>query len=183
MSSNRFGIFYSTGNALGILMGTGNVGTYLSSHSDEINTYLSRDGGITWFEIAKGSHIYEYGDHGGLILMAQDQTATSEILYSWNEGLTWEQLEIYEKKIEITNIIIEPSNTGLHFLIYGELEEKGIVIGLDFSGLHQRNCKGAGEANNQDSDYELWNPTEQMNDNCLMGRKVYIDKFIKNKLF
>jgi hypothetical protein len=34
---------------------------------------MSRDGGLTWSEIRKGSHIYEISDHGGLILMASNQ--------------------------------------------------------------------------------------------------------------
>ena len=33
---------------------------------------MSRDGGLTWYEIAKNSHIYEIGDHGGVIVMADD---------------------------------------------------------------------------------------------------------------
>lgn len=71
-SNSNFGPVYSTRNAAGLIMGTGNVGDYLSSRHDEINTYLSRDGGLTWFEVAKHSHIYEIGDHGGLIVMASD---------------------------------------------------------------------------------------------------------------
>lgn len=37
-----------------------------------MNTYLSRDGGLTWQEVMKGSYIYELGDHGGLIVMAKN---------------------------------------------------------------------------------------------------------------
>jgi hypothetical protein len=59
-------------NAIGIIIGCGNVGQYLSLKPDEVNTYLSRDGGLSWFEISKGSHIYEIGDHGGLIVMASN---------------------------------------------------------------------------------------------------------------
>ena len=70
-------------------MGTGNVGKYLSYRPDLINTYLSRDGGLNWFEVAKGSHIYEIGDHGGIIVLANDQMATTTLYYSWNEGLHW----------------------------------------------------------------------------------------------
>jgi len=47
----EFGPFYSTENSVGILFGTGNVGSYLSNRKDEINTYLSRDAGLTWFEV------------------------------------------------------------------------------------------------------------------------------------
>jgi hypothetical protein len=51
INSNRFGMIYSSANSLGLILGTGNVGSYLSTKVDEINTYLSRDGGLTWFEV------------------------------------------------------------------------------------------------------------------------------------
>jgi hypothetical protein len=68
------------------------LGLYLSSKEEELNTYFSRDGGHTWFEILKGSHIYEIGDHGGLIVFAPDDRPTGYILYSWDEGLNMEKL-------------------------------------------------------------------------------------------
>lgn len=37
-----------------------------------MNTYLSRDGGLSWVEIKKGSYIYEISNHGGLIVMSKD---------------------------------------------------------------------------------------------------------------
>ena len=37
-----------------------------------MNTYLSRDGGLTWAEIKKGPYVYEFGDHGGLIVMSKN---------------------------------------------------------------------------------------------------------------
>ena len=46
------------------------VSTHLLTYvCAQVNTYFSRDAGLTWFEIAKGSHIYEFGDHGALIVM------------------------------------------------------------------------------------------------------------------
>jgi len=72
ISDMRYGPFYSAENSFGLIIATGNVGDYLSFHADEVNTFLTRDGGLTWFEIRKGSHIYEIGDHGGLIVMADD---------------------------------------------------------------------------------------------------------------
>ena len=90
-------------------MGVGNIGKELERvRADRVNTYLSRDGGVTFTEIRKGSHIYEFGDHGGLIVMAKNQEPAKEILYSFNEGKTWNELEISSTPIDITNIIIEP---------------------------------------------------------------------------
>lgn len=54
------------------MIGTGNIGQYLSDKPDEINTYISIDGGRNWDQIARGSHIYEVGDHGGIIVMCSD---------------------------------------------------------------------------------------------------------------
>lgn len=52
-------------------MAVGNLGKHLEKNKvDRMNTYSSRDGGLTWKEVKKGSHIYELGDHGGLIVMA-----------------------------------------------------------------------------------------------------------------
>ncbi len=99
------------------MIGTGNIGEYLSLNSDEQNTYISIDGGRNWEMVAKGSHIYEVGDHGGIILMASDQIATNEILYSWDEGASWSKYKFTDEPVEIMNIITEPSNVATTFLI------------------------------------------------------------------
>ncbi len=87
----------------------GNLGERLERQAaDRLSTYLSRDGGVSWQEIKKGPYIYEIGDHGGLIVMAQHMSPTNSVLYSFNEGKTWNELHISDTKIEISNIIIEP---------------------------------------------------------------------------
>jgi len=62
--------------------------------------------------VRKGSNIYEIGDHGALIVMADDQTETDSILFTWNEGMTWEKLKVSEEPIEVDNIVIEPTATS-----------------------------------------------------------------------
>lgn len=44
---------------------------------------------MNWSEVMKGSHIYEFGDHGGLIIMSPNLEGTTFVYYSWNEGKTW----------------------------------------------------------------------------------------------
>jgi len=183
---NLFGIsseyppYYSVESAAGIIIANGNVGRYLSHDHESVSTFLSRDGGFTWFEIRKGSHIYEIGDHGALILIADDQNPTKEILYSWDEGMTWETLKISDEKFLIKNIIIEPSSTSQHFVIYGESNKKGntkgIAIGVDFTGLHEPQCRNPDNPDSTDSDYEKWSPNDgRAGHECLMGHKtIYI---------
>merc|ERR1719223_703665 len=100
-------------------MGTGSVGPFLDN--TKVNTYFSHDAGLTWREVRKGSWIYEIGDHGGLLVMAQDQVPTNYILYSWNEGATWNKLQITADDMhwDIDNIIIEPTSTSQRFVVYG----------------------------------------------------------------
>ena len=54
--------------------------------------------------------MYEIGDHGGLIVIARDDTLTTSIDYSWDQGKTWTTAQISQKPIEIENIVTEPSN-------------------------------------------------------------------------
>lgn len=51
--------------------------------------------------------------------MADDQNSTQYLHYSWDEGLTWEKIKFYDRPVEITNIITEPTNVGTRFLAYG----------------------------------------------------------------
>lgn len=162
---------YSSENAIGLILATGNVGKFLSYKEDELSTYLSRDGGVSWTEVRKGEYIYEFGDHGAIILMADSQKATNALLYSWNEGLTWEKLAL-EESLEVENIVIEPTATSQKFLVYGEKDGKGVVIALDFTTFHEPVCRNPEKAGKSDSDYEVWTPSTGNANSCLMGHKV-----------
>ena len=54
--------------------------------------FLSRDGGLNWKYVRDGSHIYEIGDHGALIVIAKKGSPTNFVEFSWDEGDTWEKL-------------------------------------------------------------------------------------------
>jgi len=173
LSNRQFPPVYSTDTAIGLVLGVGNVGSSLSLREDELNTYLSRDGGLTWSEVKQGSHIYEIGDHGALIVMADNAKATDTVYYTWNEGLTWESLKFTEKPIEVQNIIISPGGTSQNFLVLGTRGSKGVTVALDFTSLHEPQCRNPESAGQADSDYEQWSPNDgRAGSKCLMGRTV-----------
>jgi len=94
-------------------MAVGNVGKNLQRYKpDQLSTFASRDGGLNWVEVMKGSHIYEFGDHGGLIIMSPNLEATTDVFYSWNEGKTWHKQIISTVPLDVTNIIIEPMSVS-----------------------------------------------------------------------
>ncbi|CAK75654.1 unnamed protein product (macronuclear) [Paramecium tetraurelia] len=176
----QFAPIYTETNSIGIIVATGSIGKYLSYRQDQVNTYLSRDGGLTWIEIKKGSYIYEISNHGGLIVMAKDQETTNQIVYSWNGGMEWTPFNILDQKAEIQNIITEPQNKGSRFIAYGAIQlesngiktEQGLLATIDLDELHQRNCIGQDKAGEIGSDYELWTPSGLVNPECLFGKKV-----------
>ena len=64
--------------------------------------YLSRDGGLSWSEIQEGLYVYDIADHGGLIVMSKvtsSSTTNVSIIYSWNEGKTWEYSMLSKKRL------------------------------------------------------------------------------------
>lgn len=110
--------------------------------------------------------------------MAEEQKPTNKILYSWDEGLNFHELEFSKEKIQVRNIIIEPSSTALYFLVYGEAktkdgEKKGMLVTLDFATQKVPFCKEFNNPNSPQSDYEIWTPNDGRGGNkeCLMGKK------------
>ncbi len=65
----------------GIIIGVGSIGNYLDY--DNLNTYISGNGvllfyqGIYWFEIKKGQHLFEAGDHGGIVVLVKNNEPTN----------------------------------------------------------------------------------------------------------
>ena len=172
-TSGMLGPVYSSVSSTGLIIATGNVGHHLHEREDETNTYFSRDAGQTWEQIKRGSYIYEYGDHGALMVLADNRQATNRVLYSWNEGLNWTEYTFWDHDIEVENIITEPSGNSQVFIIYGRRGEKGVLMQINFETLHGRRCEGINAAGGDASDYEFWTPADELRQgSCLLGRKV-----------
>ncbi|OLP74880.1 Vacuolar protein sorting/targeting protein 10, partial [Symbiodinium microadriaticum] len=164
---DKFVPFYSYDKAVGIIMGVGNVGPQLSFEPQDANTYLSRDGGYLWQEVKKGVHIYEFGNHGAVLVMADILAATDEIIYSLDEGNSWKTVHL-SSKMNVTNILIEPRAISTKFLAYGTVGGAGVVQFLDFDAMGWLPCKKPEEPGSQ-SDYEVWSP--EFGGLCLLGTK------------
>jgi hypothetical protein len=159
--------FYSSPNSIGLMVAVGNLGLLLTSDTSSLKTYFSRDAGITWSELFPQPTIYEFGDHGGILVYAVITTPTTSVYYSLNEGLTSQSYTFTTTAIYVDNIIIEPQGTGMKFVLLGHSGSgptiKYYIYGLDFTGLNLPQCT--------DSDYENWSPSndDKVNSNCFMG--------------
>jgi hypothetical protein len=199
MYSHKFESFappYSSEQAIGVVLATGNLGPNVQlDMNSRKSTFLSRDGGLNWQEIAKTPLIYDLGDQGGLIVAAPNTISTKEVRYSWDEGKTWTKLRVSDTLIYVQNIIAEPKCTSQQFVIYGAYdnsteEESGdgeydvekkfgeaLMITLDFAQLHEKKCQGHQSPGLDTSDFELWSPHDDERhhlsaDGCLLGKKT-----------
>ena len=148
--------------------------------------YLSRDGGLTWNTIRIGNYFYEIGDHGSIIVIGDANEPVDHIEFTWDEGKTWDVLHISEHPVYIDEIIIEPNSISQQFIVFGtyaenedyyddvEMENKAFIAYIDFSSMHEPQCKGADIAGEKGSDYELWTPNDGRHggEGCLLGQHM-----------
>ncbi|KAJ5742085.1 Vacuolar protein sorting/targeting protein 10 [Penicillium manginii] len=165
--------FYS-GSAIGLLLGVGNVGEYLSG-SDQADTFLSSDGGISWKNVMKGRYMWEFGDAGSIVVLVRELEPTKVIHYSLDRGSTWIEFQFSDTEISIGDISTVPSDTSKNFLLWGKdvrsssASSKMATINLDFSGLWSRTCADI-DSDEASKDFDLWTPKHPLqDDNCLFG--------------
>lgn len=162
---------FSSTSATGMLIGVGNVGEYLNEY-EKSSTFISRDGGITWKEIKKGVYMWEYGDRGTILVLVNVDDATDSLIYSLDEGDTWNDYKFAKEPINVLDLATVPSDTSRKFLIFGKNNRKTISYSVDFTNIHKRQCQ-LDLDNPNDDDFEYWSPKHPFTpDNCLFGRET-----------
>ena len=169
---------FSSPSAAGLVMGIGNVGSELGKKRDG-DTFVSRDGGITWNTAAKGQYMWEFGDQGSIIVLVEERAPTSTILYSLDEGRHFTEYRFAKdsEEYEILDLSTVPSDGSLNFLLWGREpngKRQAVTINIDFRGAFDRKCNfKEGDHDEDDSDYELWEPKHpHQEDGCLFGHRA-----------
>ena len=123
-------------------MAVGNVGEKLAPYM-ESDTFLSRDGGFTWEEVHKDTHLWEFGDSGSILVMVNDKEPTAHVLFSTNEGLDWQEYKFTDRKIWVRYIVTAPSYTSRRFNLIGYYPSSpsSVIVHIDFSKLTLEQCK------------------------------------------
>ena len=164
------------------MIATGNVGEYLGYKKDA-DTFVTRDGGLSWTMVAPGNWMWEYGDQGSIIVIVKEDMPTTQVLYSLNEGIDWASYEFSSEEMLVQDITTVPSDTSMNFLLWGKINGEIATVNLDFSGLEERNKKCNLDEKNptgKESDYALWSPKHpNSKDDCLFG---HVAKYHRKKL-
>ncbi|KAJ8497098.1 hypothetical protein ONZ45_g12200 [Pleurotus djamor] len=163
---------YSSPSIVGLVMAVGNVGEHLVGYTDS-DTFLSRDAGFTWEEVHKDAHLWEFGDSGSILIMANDEEPTDHVLFSTDEGKTWREYKFTDEKMRVRSIVTVPSDTSRRFILFGDFPRvrKSYAVQIDFSALTLKKCKLDLEDPATD-DFELWSPSKERPERCLFGRQT-----------
>ena len=163
--SNSGRVFSSS--APGLVMGVGNTGKYLKPYK-EGDLYVSDDAGLTWNHALEQAHKYEFGDQGSVLVAVYDEGIADGISYSIDHGQNWETAKLPDL-VDVKLLTTIPDSTSLKFILLGTVgggsNTQYFIYSLDFSGLHERECK--------DSDFDYWwaRYDENGEPSCLMGHK------------
>lgn len=165
---------FGSSSATGILIGVGNVGETLGTY-EGASTFMTRDGGITWKEIAKGVHLWEYGDRGTILVLVKSAEPTSSILYSLDDGTSWKLYEFSKEKVSVVNLATSDSDDSRQFVIFARKHAEvraAEAIYIDFTKVFERQCQLDLDHPDKD-DYEFWSPSHpNLPNNCLFGHEL-----------
>ena len=183
---------YHHANAPALLIANGNFGEYVDLESGGC-TFVSRNGGYSWEEIAGGTNVYEFTDHGALLVMAThaSEGPTSTIHFSADEGRCWRTLDIAGGAIKVHNIRSEPRGENHELVLVGYTcvplppggdpsysectgeagqPERGVLITLDFKKL----LKGLRDCG--PNDYYQFDLGAAMGGQCTLGQSLHFER-------
>ena len=106
--------FYSRSKAVGVILGTGNVGEKLTRTNSK--TFVSRDAGKTWKTILTGANHFEISQNGGIIVAASRSGATDRIAWSTSDGQDWSECllsSLGSKKREVSAAVAQDDESPL----------------------------------------------------------------------
>jgi hypothetical protein len=159
---------YSSSSAVGLMLGTGNVGKYLTKAKDA-DTFMTADAGINWKFVKKGQYMWEFGDQGSIVVIVKERQPTKEVFYTLDEGDTWISHQFSDTEMRVEDITTVPSDNSRNFLLWAKDGGNLKTINLDFSGITDEQCK-LDENDVEGGDYYLWTPKHpKLPDNCLFG--------------
>ncbi|KAJ2447047.1 vacuolar protein sorting/targeting protein PEP1 [Coemansia sp. RSA 2440] len=127
--------------APGIVLAVGSVGAQLLEWRD-CDTFLSRDGGLTWTFVLKGAHHVQMADSGTALVAVSDIDAVSEMQYSVDGGLKWQTVAL-ETTIRVTSLVVDDDGLSPVVLAAGSVRSgthahAQAVISLDFDAVYKQ---------------------------------------------
>ncbi|GAM16935.1 hypothetical protein SAMD00019534_001100 [Acytostelium subglobosum LB1] len=137
--------FYTNDNVFGLAVATGYIDNNLNTKNPlaRTTTWFSRDTGVNWTSIYEGPSVYEFGNYGNVLLLAN---ATANTLkFSLDQGASFATVQFTtDDPTDVDDILTDPYSSTLKFLVL----TPHVIYGVDFGPLGLRQCG--------DDDHELF---------------------------
>ncbi|KAI8820520.1 uncharacterized protein EV422DRAFT_74189 [Fimicolochytrium jonesii] len=154
---------HSDPNAPGLMIAVGNVGKRLDEYRDG-NVYLTTDAGRTWAEIHKDAHRWAVGNHGGTIVLVNDEGPTNKLEYTTDYGQTW-KTKIFDQTIRLQLLTTTPTLDSVRFAVFGSptnsFDKKTLVYSFELADTVGKDCS--------DGDFEGWASSASK---CTLGQDL-----------
>lgn len=168
----------SSESAPGVIIATGVLGNNLKGH---YGVYISVDAGLTWRQILRELYFFNMGDHGGVISAVRyfkSIFSTRHILYSIDEGETWNHTIFHDEEIKLYGLMTQPGENTTVFTMFGSLpqEHKWIIVKVDFANVFKSVCKA--------DDYKMWSPSQTEENRsyipCILGEQTVYQRKVRH---
>ncbi|CUM51723.1 unnamed protein product [Debaryomyces tyrocola] len=116
---------FVTGPTPGILLSVGNKGSKLEKDIIKMNTWISRDGGISWDFALDEPCLFSFGDQGNIIVAipyyGKNKLNSSNMYFSLDQGKSWQNvaLEIPIFPLTLTTTV---DGTSQRFILSGLID-------------------------------------------------------------
>ncbi|CCJ28745.1 unnamed protein product, partial [Pneumocystis jirovecii] len=162
---------FSSDKVPGLDFAVGNVGEYLDNYLNS-NTFMTKDGGITWKEVQKGPYMWKFGDQGSILLLTKDKYFSDHFYYSLDMGNTWQIVYFPSKEsflvYDITTVYSDTSRKFVLFCIKNKSSSTMTTIYIDFTMLTDKKCE-LNEEFQDKSDFDIWSFQYPKKSSCLFG--------------
>ncbi|GFS01585.1 sortilin-related receptor [Elysia marginata] len=165
--ASKFAPILSQKSAPGLVVASGVLGSNLEGNPD---VFVSTSAGISWKIALSGPYLYATADQGGIIAAIHLQrTTTKELLYSIDDGDTWQSYVFSDTDMRVYGLLTEPGENTTVFTVFGSpvSHHSWTIIQVDMKDVFDgKKC--------QESDYKMWSVQDEFSatkeDGCLLGR-------------
>lgn len=170
-------------NAAGVYIAVGNIREQDNIHS----TYMTRDAGVSWFQINKKAALWAVAEQGSVIAMvvkSRRDFSTDRMYYTFDQGQSWQEYN-WGFKAYAEFLIGSPDGGGSQFILTVESVEDweknahnsgphNNLFSLNFATNESTYCDA--------SDFEIWEPEyPELTSKCILGQKTVYRRRIRDR--
>ncbi|PIA15261.1 Oligoxyloglucan reducing end-specific cellobiohydrolase, partial [Coemansia reversa NRRL 1564] len=174
-STRTPGRVFGVAAAPGVVAAVGSVGSSLNAWR-ESDTFLSRDGGLTWTAVHAGAYHVQLADAGAAIVLASDGEATAEVRYSLDGGASWDTVTL-EQRLRIKALFVDDEGLSPAVVAVGVVSDgthagEQAIVAVDFSSSWKRRCSVDANNPKPGRDTERFVLAAHEDDDCVMGHRT-----------